>query len=645
MILRSFLSSVAAVIAVSAFGANLLSNPGFENGDLEWGNYDKKVWRPAPGEGENGSAAMLYELKEGKVSGFPRQRVKLVPGKNYRYSVRVRHENLHLDDKRDNGVQVSLFGLDAAGKQTCGRFLQGMRGTSDGWYEIWELLFDVPSNTVSGAFQISVWQGVKGKAWFDNAKVEEYIPPMVESLHSSAYRDCAWNGYVVFAAALTVPDDKLCGAAGEFSYLDENGEKQVVKAATLDASTAKATLKVDKLYKGRQTISFRLLDKSGMELGRSELPFTRVETRPGEWRVWFDENQVMRIGDERFFPVGVYCNGKKVDEWLKLFTDIPFNTFHCYGVPTKAGLDLCFSSGVRVIPGINGAYAGSRGGMRRGIRTLEEQHKYVKSNVDPVKDHPAVIAWYLNDEPRPVLTEKLEEQQSFFKKLDPSRPTCSTFDHPEYVRGFMKGFDILDSDPYPIGRWPIRTVLDWCEFYRSGALSVKPLWLTPQCFSWKWFRMGRSMPDAHMPSREELGSMVWQGVVAGANGINFYGPAHFFKKENESTSKENLAVLRHVVKELRSVSDTIVSPEKPVTVKDLPKQLRARAWRCKGSSYVLVVNPDEMPVKGTFRLSESFGNSEIVVGKGLKLLKGNAVDVNFPPIGYSVIRLYNADPK
>jgi hypothetical protein len=157
--------------------------------------------------------------------------------------------------------------------------------------------------------------------------------------------------------------------------------------------------------------------------------------------------------------------------------------------------------------------------------------------------------------------------------------------------------------------------------------------------------MGRSMPDAHMPSREELGSMVWQGVVAGANGINFYGPAHFFKKENESTSKENLAVLRHVVKELRSVSDTIVSPEKPVTVKDLPKQLRARAWRCKGSSYVLVVNPDEMPVKGTFRLSESFGNSEIVVGKGLKLLKGNAVDVNFPPIGYSVIRLYNADPK
>jgi hypothetical protein len=60
---------------------------------------------------------------------------------------------------------------------------------------------------------------------------------------------------------------------------------------------------------------------------------------------------------------------------------------------------------------------------------------------------------------------------------------------------------------------------------------------------------------------------------------------------------------------------------------------------------VLVVNPDEMPVKGIFRLSESFGNSEIVVGKGLKLLKGNAVDVNFPPIGYSVIRLYNADPK
>ena len=43
---------LASLCAVSAFGGNLLTNPGFENNASGWGNYDKKVWRAAPGEGE-----------------------------------------------------------------------------------------------------------------------------------------------------------------------------------------------------------------------------------------------------------------------------------------------------------------------------------------------------------------------------------------------------------------------------------------------------------------------------------------------------------------------------------------------------------------------------------------------------------------
>ena len=629
-------------LLASLLSCNLLVNPGFENDAAGWEKYDRSVWRAAPGEGENGSTAMLYELKEGKGGNYPLQKVKLEPGKNYRYSVRVRHENLHVDDKRDNGVQICLLGRDANGKQTCGRYSHGMRGTSDGWYEMWELLYDVPSNTVSATFNISVWSGLKGKAWFDNAKVEEFVPPPVESLNSSAYRDCAWSGKVTFAAALTVPPESLGGAKGTFSYNDIGGKRMEVAADSLDASTAKLTLDVSTLAMGEQTIGFSLRDAAEKVLGRAELPFSRMERRPANWHAWIDENRVMRVQGERFFPVGLYCSGKKVKEWLELFKDVPFNTFHCYGVPTLAGLDACLSNGVRVIPGINNIYAGSRAGAKKGIRTVEEQRKYVRARVDPVKNHPAVIAWYLNDEPRPILAEKMADQQKFFMELDPSRPTCSTFDHPEYVRGFMKGFDILDIDPYPIGRWPVRTVLDWSDQMRSGALSVKPLWLTPQAFSWKWFRMGRNMPDARMPTREELGAMVWQGIVAGATGVNFYGPGHFFDEKHASALKDNLAILGHVVKELRRVGPAIVSPEKPIRVGGVPASLRTRAWRLGSDSYLLVVNPDEKPVKAKLRLSERFSAAQLEAGNGLKLSGGNVVDVDFAPIGYGVLRLTGA---
>ena len=637
------LCATASVFFVSglAFGSNLLVNPGFENGDSGWGQYDKSVWRLAPGEGEGGSTAMLYELEEGHASRLPRQKVRLVPGKNYRYSVRVRHENLHLDDKRDNGVQICLVGYDSAGKQTCGRYSHGMRGTSDGWYEMWELLYDVPSNTVDAAFQISVWNGLKGKAWFDNAKVEEFVPPPVESLHSSAYRDCAWSGKVVFAAALTVPPEMLRGAKAKFSFVSGDGRRTSVAADSLDAFTAKVELEVASLAMGKQTLGFVLTDASGKELGRAELPFERLPERPKDWHAWIDENRVMRIQGERFFPIGIYYGAKKLEEGLRIFSDadVPINTFHCYGVPTLAGLDACLSKGVRVIPGINNVYAGSRTGMKKGIFTIESQRKYVNERVNPIKNHPAIIGWYLNDEPRPILAEKMADQQRYFAQIDPTRPTCSTFDHPEYVRGFMKGFDILDIDPYPVGRWPIRTVLDWSDMMRSGALSVKPLWLTPQAFSWKWFRMGRSMPDARMPTREELGSMVWQGVVAGATGVNFYGPGHFLNEKNASTAKENFAILSHVVKELRRVAPAIVSPETPVRIEGVPSPLRTRAWRLGRDSYVLVVNPEPMSVKAKLKLSESFVKSNVEAGSGLRLVGGNVLEVDFAPIGYGVLRL------
>lgn len=625
--------------SLPSLGGNLLVNPGFENDASEWGGYDRRVWRAAPGEGENGSTAMLYELKEGKGSAYPRQKVKLVPGKNYRYSVRVRHENLHLDDKRDNGVQICLMGFDANGKHVCGRYSQGMRGTSDGWYEMWELLYDVPSNTVSATFNISVWSGLKGKAWFDNAKVEEFVPPPVESLHSSAYRDRAWSGEVTFAAALTVPPESLSGAKGAFSFTGIDGRRMEKSADFLDAASARLTLCVSALAMGVQTVDFVLRDSTGKVLGREKLLFERLRERPQDWRVWFDEDRVMVVEGRRYFPIGVYCGAKKVDEWLKLFKDIPVNTFHCYGVPSLSGLDLCLSNGVRVIPGVNNIYAGSRAGMKKGIRTLEDQRRYVRSRVDPIKNHPAIVAWYLNDEPRPILAEKMADQQRYFMELDPTRPTCSTFDHPEYVRGFMKGFDILDIDPYPIGRWPVRTVLDWSDLMRSGALSVKPLWLTPQAFSWKWFRMGRSMPDARMPTREELGAMVWQGIVAGATGVNFYGPTHFFNEKNVSTPDECLAILGHVVKELRRVSPAIISTEKPICLDSVPSMLRTRTWRLNGESYVLVVNPEATPVKARLKLPERFLRASIEAGAGLKLVGGNAINVDFAPLGYGVIRL------
>jgi hypothetical protein len=97
--------------------------------------------------------------------------------------------------------------------------------------------------------------------------------------------------------------------------------------------------------------------------------------------------------------------------------------------------------------------------------------------------------------------------------------------------------------------------------------------------------------------------------------------------------------LGHVVKELRRVSPAIISTEKPICLDSVPSMLRTRAWRLNGDSYVLVVNPEATPVKARLKLPERFLRASIEAGAGLKLVGGNAINVDFAPLGYGVIRL------
>jgi lysophospholipase L1-like esterase len=622
---------------------NLLKNGNFEeldsNGNpVGWHRHTTSTWKVAKGKGVNGSNAMMFDCPSLQNNRGPVQKVKLEPGKKYIYRVKVRHEGLTGKIRNSGGVQMCLQGLDANGKRTCGYFSHGMQGTWNDWYEIKEFLMEVPVNTVDAEFSLSVWAGLTGKAWFDEAVLEEYVPPIVEQLVTSAYRDKPWEGTVRLAAALNIPTSDLKGYKGYFLYRDAMGKNVRVEANSMNSETAFFKIDASGFAMGMQTLKFEL-EKNGKIVGFAEKPFERLEKRPSEYKVWHDEHGRWIVRGRPFFPI---CTGvgKISPKRLESFLDYGLNTVGAGGQPSDETWDFCRTNKLKVIRSIGNVYFGERWTVKRGWKSYEDQYNFVTNRIYLAKDRPELLAWYLNDEPRPALRPKMVKQHELFTTYDPSRPTQSVFDHPEYVRGFLDTFDEYGLDPYPLGRWPVGQVADWAVGLKSGATGVKPFSVVVQAFDWMWFRMGKGMETPHFPTFGELRSMTWQAIVSGASGLRFYGPNYYDSDLAKKDYERNSSIFRRVVTEVRKFVPVFLSVEEPVKVTVPEKsKLLTRCWRIGNDSFVLVVNALGEGARAELKLSEKFERGFLEMGEGVEFAGGDTLTVEMEPLGCALVHL------
>jgi hypothetical protein len=81
-----------------------------------------------------------------------------------------------------------------------------------------------------------------------------------------------------------------------------------------------------------------------------------------------------------------------------------------YGSPNRQQMDLAHKHGLKVIYSIKDWYAGSEG-CPPSIRTVADEEPQVRSRVREFCNHPALLAWYLNDELSQEFLAQLEAHQ------------------------------------------------------------------------------------------------------------------------------------------------------------------------------------------------------------------------------------------
>jgi hypothetical protein len=306
-----------------------------------------------------------------------------------------------------------------------------------------------------------------------------------------------------------------------------------------------------------------------------------------------------------FFPFGFYCSSPvgtlPEEEVVRGFNMIgPYqNNLPETLEERKAYMDRCAALGVKVHYGINGLVGMGHNQEKAYDRNDPEKMALLKSEILAFRDHPALLAWYLNDEPlgqsRPP--HLVEEAYDLVRELDPYHPISIVFMMPYRANEFRNAMDIAMTDPYPIPGSMDKVWVDVDHLNRHFA-NEKSVWLVPQAFGGGEFWRRE-------PTGREIRVMTYMGLVRGATGIQYFlrRPPNLFPKSVESWNAcSNMAL------EVAEIAPYLLSDEAKPTVNVQDESLLVNGWRHNGKVLVMAVNKDKQPKAISIEVSDLKGS-------------------------------------
>ena len=615
-------------------------NLGFERGDKGW-LINKPTWRIEDGAGRQGSKGLVWENSNPESYSFPAQRVVLEGGGVYRFGCWVKVDSLQKDGKKTK-TSVSLDWSDASGKWISAAYAHPVAGNetdTDGWVRFEGATSPLPAAVAYGNLLCYLPKGATGKVRFDDFSFKPEAARMVDWLCSSAYRDTATGGKVSFHASLylNLVKHPLDSIEPCFSYTAADGTTALAAPDEMSSQSASITIPVSAMAKGLQKVAFILRDKkSGVELGRAECAFTRADAFSP--RVMFDEHKRTIVDGKPFLPLGMYASNLSA-ETIDKYTNGVFNCIMPYNA-SRDRLDAAHAAGLKVIYSVKDmVWGGSH--VRKGCETREKSLKAICEEVEAVKNHPALLAWYVNDESPESQIAALREVNALIHELDPDHPTWAVTDKPWHVRPFLGSYDCIGMDPYPIGnnRGGIEIAAGWALDARKGSFDIVPMWHVPQAFNWRWYRRTLQDPGHRFPTRQELDSMFWQAIAAGANGLIPYAFHAIQKNMKGAELNKAMNDVLAVMSAIKRRESVLLSDPGPSATTGA-KNLFCRTWTAaNGERWLLLSNANRERISATVRLGETFAAARAEDGIVAALSEPNALSVDLGPLGSCFVRL------
>lgn len=254
------------------------------------------------------------------------------------------------------------------------------------------------------------------------------------------------------------------------------------------------------------------------------------------------------------------------------------------------------------------------------------------------KDHPALLAWYGDDEPWGDIT-RLHESYNTIKMLAPDPPVLIVQNNYSRLQDTAPACDIIAIDPYPVPNVSLRGVVDATLTARRAVADRKPVWTVLPQYGGK------------VPAREELRCMSWLAIASGANGLGFFAWDERQRDAGTGALKgwftpehpEQIEDLRAVLKELRSLEPVLLAPAATQQSEMNPANpaLHALIKEADGNRWLILANDSRRVEETTLQLP-GIENGEIkALTEGTESLRirESKTPISMSPLGVAVYRL------
>jgi hypothetical protein len=275
-------------------------------------------------------------------------------------------------------------------------------------------------------------------------------------------------------------------------------------------------------------------------VARAEVTLRKLP--PAEHTVKIGADRRLLVDDQPFFPLGFYWVARE-ERHYRLLAESGFNTVVYEAVPqggvqddftaAEVDLDLMHQCGLKSIVDFSWSVRGPR-------NALEE----VQRGVERLRNHPAVLAWEVVDEPHGfggVGPEELQQAYDLIRRLDPYHPIFVNFAVAGWFAGGEGGpggslregghggppgegwhggppllnvLDVIGRDPYPVPREPVGTVATCVEEIRRLSGDTKPIWITLQAFA--------EPPTFTRPTFMQARCMTYLALLRGAHALLYF---------------------------------------------------------------------------------------------------------------------------
>lgn len=346
-------------------------------------------------------------------------------------------------------------------------------------------------------------------------------------------------------------------------------------------------------------------------------------------QVHLDDQHRLVVDGKVVFPLGLYL-GPTEDEHLARIAEAGFNTILCYGFGRNmdteqitAYMDRAHKHGLWVIYSLKDHYKHHRGfpadKYANGPQLAKEVH------IPLLKDHPALLAWYINDEIYPSKT-RIQQAQSMYdtvKQADPNHPVLAVINRPYEAHQYKANTDIIAPDPYPVPDYPLTKVNDWLRLTKEGVDDERALWCVPQIFAWGIYQVRESPEKVYgrEPTFTEMRCMAYLSLIEQVKGLLFYSYMDLWRRpgrqnENEELFNRRWAQIVPMARELKTLTDVLLHAEDiDLTIRPFWGNVKRRVVSHNDKLYILVANTsyDNKAQKLWIDLPEGDWNVECVL--------------------------------